>query len=650
MNRPFRMLFGVEWLLAWRIVRSRQSRFLSVITVVAVMGVALGVSALIVVPGITSGFQDAFRDRILGLQPHLLVWPRGEEFQNYDEVAAQLVAQPNIVGVTPATYDEMMMAHGDHRAGTVVKGVDYESVQAVYDLAGMLVSGSLTSLDENPKAFWKENELVIDNLVQETSWTAVVFGNQRVALWAEDIGGALPDEALVSILNVDTSLGPLDAALLGSVHARMVAQPVGIPSKPISVPSGKTRLRIKDRELFEAGVELKSGQSYLAVVTPAKAILIEASLQRPSPGAARLRVVDARGSASPLSVRVDDQSVALGAVAEVAARPPSVLIGQALAERLVADVGDLVTLASSQRGLGVRGLAPVGMEPTSGRFRIAGIFKSGYYDYDKRFGVVSFDAALRLLGTGDRAKWLEVKTDDVFALDQRKLSIRNVLEPYALGAFVDDVSRMRERLQRLLDSEISQYDVEQPTSLLGLLRNSAQALAVTRGNSATMFSQQDSYQLLSWYEANEALLDAMKLQKLVLWIIFLIIVVLASFNIVGTQLMTVNQKTKEISLLKALGATSWMVRRIFLIQGLIVSSLGAFIGLVIGLSSCGVLILVGYPLEPEVYLIDRLPVSIEAIEVVLAVISTLLLTFVATLYSAGRAGRLMPVEGIRYVE
>mgnify|MGYP002876902268 FL=1 len=100
------MFFGVEWLLAWRIVRSRQSRFLSVITVVAVMGVALGVSALIVVPGITSGFQDAFRDRILGLQPHLLVWPRGEEFQNYDEVAAQLVAQPNIVGVTPATYDD----------------------------------------------------------------------------------------------------------------------------------------------------------------------------------------------------------------------------------------------------------------------------------------------------------------------------------------------------------------------------------------------------------------------------------------------------------------------------------------------------------------------------------------------------------------
>jgi len=142
----------------------------------------------------------------------------------------------------------------------------------------------------------------------------------------------------------------------------------------------------------------------------------------------------------------------------------------------------------------------------------------------------------------------------------------------------------------------------------------------------------------------------MKLQKLVLWIIFLIIVVLASFNIVGTQLMTVNQKTKEIALLKALGATRWMVRRVFLIQGLIVSAIGASLGLVIGLLVCGLLIVVGYPLEPEVYLIDRLPVSIEAIEVLLAVFSTLLLTFIATLYSAGRAGRLMPVEGIRYVE
>ena len=124
----------------------------------------------------------------------------------------------------------------------------------------------------------------------------------------------------------------------------------------------------------------------------------------------------------------------------------------------------------------------------------------------------------------------------------------------------------------------------------------------------------------------------------------------ASFNIVGTQLMTVNQKTKEISLLKALGATRWMVRRIFLIQGLIVSSIGATLGAVVGLLVCGLLIVVGYPLEPEVYLIDQLPVSIEAVEVVLAVMATLLLTFVATLYSAGRAGRLMPVEGIRYVE
>jgi lipoprotein-releasing system permease protein len=650
MNGTFRNIFGVEWLLAWRIVRSRQSRFLSVITVVAILGVSLGVTSLIVVPGITSGFQDAFRERILGLQPHLLIWPRGEKFEDYREVAARLRTSPVVEGVTPATYNEMMMAHGDHRAGTVVKGVDYRSVQGVYDLSGMLVEGSIDRLDERPKIRWDNENLFVENLVQETAWTLVLYGENQVAIWAEDLGRPLPDEAHVSVLNVDEKVGAFDAAFEGSTHARLVSQPLGVPSRPIAVPAGNTKLRIGKRYLFEDGVTLDAGRVYLVVVGPKDTRLVEAPATRAGTGVSRIRVLDTRVSSGAIQVFAGTQPIDINTPTDVSARPPGLLIGQALAERLNASVGDVVTLASSQRGLGSHGLAPMGMEPTSGRFGVIGIFKSGYYDYDKRFGVVSFDAAVRLLGTSDSAKWLEVRTDDVFAIDERKLSIKNLLEPYAMGAFVDDVSRVQRRLNRLLAGEISQYDVEEPTSVLGLFRNSAQALAVLRSNMPTMFSRQDGYQLLTWYEANEPLLDAMKLQKLVLWIIFLIIVVLASFNIVGTQLMTVNQKTKEIALLKALGATRWMVRRVFLIQGLIVSFIGAVLGSFVGLLVCGLLIVVGYPLEPEVYLIDKLPVSIEAVEVLLAVISTLLLTFVATFYSAGKAGRLMPVEGIRYVE
>lgn len=655
-----RLPTGFEWLLAWRIVRARKSRFLNVITTVAIVGIAFGVLMLTIVLSVTGGFQDTFRERILGLHPHLLVWPRDDSFTDYRAAIEELELDERVIAATPATYDDMMLAHGDHRAGAVVKGVDVRSVGKVLDVESLLTSGALVPLDEEPRARVDGDQILIDNFVQETSWTLVVWGADQVLMVPDTEGQPLPDECFLSIVHANAALGNIDIAIKESKAARAAGLKPGGISRPVLLPAGTATLELGEQSSGQDPA-LESGGRYLYILAAHSAgLLITQEKHRPAPGEARVRVVDARPSgARALTATADTTRLHTGPLTGggtlhdsrmVAARPPGIILGTALAERLSASVGDLIAVSSTSRGLANGGTAPMGMAPTSGRFRVEGVFKSGYFDYDKRFALVGFSAAIRFLGTGDRAKWLEVKVDDVFQIDSRKQAVMDILQPYSLGAFSGDISTSASRVDAVLNGEVSQFVIEEPDSALGLLRNSAQVLTVLRTSMPHTFSRQNEYSVITWQEVNQPLFQALKLQKLVLSIFFLIIIVVAAFNIVGTQIMMVHQKTREIAILKALGANRKSVRRVFLIQGFIVSSLGAFIGLVLGLGSCLLLDWIGYPLEPEVYLIDHLPVTIELAEIGIVCVAALMLTFVATLYSANRAGRLLPVDGIRYIE
>ncbi|MFT5431168.1 MAG: ABC-type lipoprotein release transport system permease subunit [Myxococcota bacterium] len=648
---------GFEWLLAWRIVRSRKSQFLSVITVVAVVGISVGVSALTIVLSVTGGFQDAFRERILGLHPHLLVWPRDSRFSEYRDIAARLESDPRVLGATAATYDEMMMAHGDRRAGAVVKGVDLKTVEKVLNLRELISEGSLDSLDEAPVLSRSVGQIELSNLVHETSWTVVLWGESDVSVLMEEPTAPGPDEASLVVMNAAPNTGDLDVALDASNFARISALKPGDFSRPTIVPAGDVSMTVDTSDgnkhpVFAGDVSLQSGHSYILVVTPdGTGDLLTVSPTRPATGEARLRVVETRPKGSgALTVTAANIVIPPGKDVLIPARAPAILLGAALAERLQANVGETVSLASSFRGLMGGGPAPMGMEPTSGRFVVGGLFKSGYYDYDKRFAIAAFGAATRFLNTGDRAKWLEVKIDNIFRIDERKQVVQDLLQPYSMETFVGDLRRAHERARAVLAGEVSQYEVEDADSLLAVLRNAAQGIGLLRTTSPHTFSRQNNYAIITWHEVNEPLFQALKLQKLVLSIFFLIIIVVAAFNVVGTQIMMVQQKTKEIAILKALGCTRWMVQKVFLIQGLMVATLGTAIGLVVGLGVCGLLELVGYPLEPEVYLISKLPVAINFLEIGLVSTAALILTFLATLFSANRAGRMLPADGLRYIE
>lgn len=152
----------------------------------------------------------------------------------------------------------------------------------------------------------------------------------------------------------------------------------------------------------------------------------------------------------------------------------------------------------------------------------------------------------------------------------------------------------------------------------------------------------------SWAQLNRNLFYAVKLEKAVISIILLAIILVAAFNVVSTLMMMIHDKTKEIAILKSMGASSGAVGRVFAVVGMTIGVVGTALGLGLGVLLCKVVAKYGYPLDPKVYLIDRLPVRIDPVEFGLTALITLAVCGFATLVPSRRASALKPVEGLRY--
>ena len=158
-----------------------------------------------------------------------------------------------------------------------------------------------------------------------------------------------------------------------------------------------------------------------------------------------------------------------------------------------------------------------------------------------------------------------------------------------------------------------------------------------------------AYRTEDWQQQNRSLFQALQLEKLGMSIILLLIVLVAAFNIVSTLTMVVADKTREIGILKAMGMTGSSVRRIFFAQGVVIGFVGTLLGLLLGV---GTALAVDHfrliRLDPSVYFIDRLPVSIDPLDVGLVLLASLGIAALATLYPARQAARLFPIEAIRH--
>jgi lipoprotein-releasing system permease protein len=262
-----------------------------------------------------------------------------------------------------------------------------------------------------------------------------------------------------------------------------------------------------------------------------------------------------------------------------------IALGQRLSSKLSAFPGDVVTLVAFA---GTRFNPSLGVYvPRFHRFEVTGVFDTGMFEYDNSYVVLDRRVAQRFAALDSAVTGIEVRLTD----------------PWNARRFGTELE-----------------------SRLGY-----------------------PYRVVDWQSQNASLFSALKLEKLVLALIVFLICVVAAFNVVGTLTMVVRDKTREIGILLAMGMRPEAIRRVFLIQGVLIGFIGTAIGSVLGVT-VGVMVNRGQfvRIDPSIYFIDHLPVHTQPLDVVLVIAASLLVATLAPLYPALLAARFDPVPAIRY--
>jgi lipoprotein-releasing system permease protein len=266
---------------------------------------------------------------------------------------------------------------------------------------------------------------------------------------------------------------------------------------------------------------------------------------------------------------------------------PGIVLGQTLAKRLRIGMGDQVTLVMPFSSMDSLSGDLLGSAPRAVKLRVTGILSTGFDEFDRRFTYVALPVQQELMGLGDVVLGVQLRLHD----------------PERAG--------------------------EVAAALETALHNRP-------------------YLIEPWHETDRNLFSALSMQKLVISIILCLIIVVAAFNMVSALTMMVTDKTREIAILGSMGASQRGIGRIFQMVGIGIGAVGTATGLAIGLVTCSVVARYGYRLDPKVYLIDRLPIAIEPLDVALVVGATMLICLLATLVPSARASSLRPVDGLRY--
>ncbi len=404
--------------IALHYLKPKNNSFISLLSLISIMGITIGVMALIVVISVMSGFDHALEKKVIGIESQVIVLNYNGFVNNYKSAVKKIRSVKGVKDVSPFIYTDVMITSSSTSTGSVLRGIDVNSEEKVTDLKKYLIKGSLSGLNAK-----NENEIVL---------------------------------------------------------------------------------------------------------------------------------------------------------------------GKVLAQNLGVSVGDRVTIISPEGRI-----TPFGVMPKTERFTVCGIINSGMYNYDSTFSFISVKNAQNFIGlSSNTVTGLEVK------------------------------------LNRL---------------------GSANALAKKIADKLNAGTAASSYYALSWEKLNKNLFSAIKLEKLTMFVILFLIVLVAAFNIISTLIMVVMEKRKDIAVLKSIGASSKDIMIIFIAQGLIIGSIGTALGLISGF-------IIGYleetyhiiSLPSSVYYITALPVRMTAGEFVIIGFCSIFLSFIATLYPSYKAGKIDPAEGVRY--
>ena len=296
----------------------------------------------------------------------------------------------------------------------------------------------------------------------------------------------------------------------------------------------------------------------------------------PPPPASTLAGQDAKALAA-----ADRASSIEGAEERRAAMPP-ILLGQDMADGLGATMGSVVLVTSPQGEL-----TPFGMVPKYTRFRVAGIFNSGFFDYDSSWAFTRLSDAQRLFGLGDEIAVIEFKIDDIY-----------------------QAARVADQLERAAGP---------------------------------------GFMTTNWMEQNKALFHALRMERLVTFITIGLIVFVAALNILISLIMMVMEKTRDIAVLMSMGSRKSQIRSLFIAQGLLIGVFGTSLGLVLGYTLSWVgghyhLL----TLAPEVYSINYVPFAPRLMDGVWVALVAVGVSLLATIYPSWSAARILPAESLRY--
>lgn len=406
-----------EWFVCLRYLKAKQKQqFISLITIISIAGVTVGVMALIMVLGVMTGFTEGFRDKILGLNSHIVIQKIGGVMDNYEDLRRHVIDVDGVNAATPYIYSQTMLSSGSRGTGAVLRGIDPATASTVLSLNEHITEGSIDKLEEDPA------------------------GDKRT---------------------------------------------------------------------------------------------------------------------------------------------PGILLGEDLSRQLHVSVGDKIKLISPSGPL-----TPMGVIPKVRIFRVAGMFKTGMYEYDSSLAYISLQAAQSFLDMGDQVHGIEVKIDDIY--QARTLAI----------------------------------ELEKKLGLAFIAKD--------------------------WIRTNKNLFSALQLEKTALFIILALIVLVAAFNIVSTLIMVVMEKNKDIAIMKSMGANSGQIMRIFIYKGLLIGFFGTLFGVIGGLIGCKILGHYKFIKLPDVYPLSTLPVKVLPLDVTMVSISAILITFLATLYPSWQASRVDPAVTLRY--
>lgn len=263
---------------------------------------------------------------------------------------------------------------------------------------------------------------------------------------------------------------------------------------------------------------------------------------------------------------------------------PPLIVGRALRNKLGLQLGQPVTLLSPQLTASPRGLIP-----RLKRFVVVGIYQSGLVEYEEGLAYTSLDEAQRFFSMGNSVTGIEVQLIDMFKAEELSPVIIRELGEAANGLYATD-----------------------------------------------------------WKEPNRALWEALKLEKRVYFYVLLLLVLIASFSIVSTLVMVVMEKSKDVALLKTMGASDRDVTKIFLIQGSVIGFVGTVLGTILGYLGCLGLRAFGFPIDPKVFSLTEVPVYIIEENFLIVALAAFVISSLAGIYPALRAARLRPAEVLRY--